>query len=600
MTVELLLNREIFEDIYPEESDSGDSDAMDLDGDSSDDESMAIKSLRQEKKRNSDKTKLSNEHKAPASPCLAMLESYARSFETDRPEDLEGCISHYGGERRKEYDNFFVSEVGLKDLEKSRAKIDKRLNRELHAIQEMKDKSAKEQMNMLKKKRRARKDKINAADRLKEERIKFWPRKLYRVTLSLYTHSDMTPATSRRASIDSLAKTISEDSCVLTEISLCLSYITHSAWWTPRYDLSIDTLKASGSILYRAEFYNTTSETWKDAKLILSTSQTAFQGLTDSIPLMKPWHICLEKADNKGLDKNHGAFLSAHEIGYKPRNDKTLSDRHTEPRSSLFGLQNKFQLCSLLAIPPLLIQQYPQSQQQQRQQIQAQAQMQQQYQQSSTLFGACCPQTQQARSDGGRFFGSSHGLSQPRTSEMGQRTGPVEDDETFTSPFEPALATQESDWSEQGMTATYEIPSRRTIAPSDTKRRYEIAAFDLKDVNLSYHIVPKLQAAAFLKARIRNTSSITLLKGPVGLTVDGSFLGNASLPRSSASEPFSLNLGAGPSIKVIYSAPVVKKGQTGLFQSKESCVYTRTCTVTNTKSDRSLQCFDPPTLRSPE
>lgn len=153
----------------------------------------------------------------------------------------------------------------------------------------------------------------------------------------------------------------------------------------------------------------------------------------------------------------------------------------------------------------------------------------------------------------------------------------------------PSLATQESEWSETGMTATYEIPGLRTIAPSHTMRRHKIASITLKDVHLSYLLVPKLRAAAFLKARIRNTSGITLLKGPAGLTLDGSFLGNASLPRCSAGEPFSLSLGVDPSVTVTYSKPAVKRSQTGVFTKERNGVYTRTCTVTNTKSTRPLE-----------
>lgn len=101
--------------------------------------------------------------------------------------------------------------------------------------------------------------------------------------------------------------------------------------------------------------------------------------------------------------------------------------------------------------------------------------------------------------------------------------------------------------------------------------------------------MPKLRAAAFLKARIRNTSSISLLKGPVGLTLDGSFLGNASLPRCSAGESFSLSLGIDPSVIVTYSKPMVKSSQSGFFQKEGSNVYTRTISVTNTKSNRSIE-----------
>ena len=139
------------------------------------------------------------------------------------------------------------------------------------------------------------------------------------------------------------------------------------------------------------------------------------------------------------------------------------------------------------------------------------------------------------------------------------------------------------------LTSTYDIPGLRTVAPSFTTRRHKIASVHLKDVHLSYVLVPKLRAAAFLKARLRNTSSVALLRGPAGLTLDGSFLGNTNLPRCSAGEHFHLSLGVDPSVNVTYSKPVVKRSQTGVFTKEGSGVYTRTCTITNTKSNCAIE-----------
>ena len=139
------------------------------------------------------------------------------------------------------------------------------------------------------------------------------------------------------------------------------------------------------------------------------------------------------------------------------------------------------------------------------------------------------------------------------------------------------------------MTSTYDIPGLRTVVPSFTTRRHKIASVHLKDVHLSYVLVPKLRAAAFLKARLRNTSSVALLNGPAGLTLDGSFLGNTNLPRCSAGDHFHLSLGVDPSVNVAYSKPVVKRSQTGVFTKEGSGIYTRTCTITNTKSNRAIE-----------
>lgn len=129
----------------------------------------------------------------------------------------------------------------------------------------------------------------------------------------------------------------------------------------------------------------------------------------------------------------------------------------------------------------------------------------------------------------------------------------------------------------------------RTVAPSFTTRRDKIDLVRLSDVHLSYVLVPKVRAAAFLKARLRNNSSLALLKGLAGLTLDGSCLGNTILPRCSAAEHFHLSLGVDPSVAVTYSKSVARRSQTGVFAKEGSGVYTRTCTITNTKSNRAFE-----------
>merc|ERR1711881_721525 len=97
-------------------------------------------------------------------------------------------------------------------------------------------------------------------------------------------------------------------------VTLSLSYVTDAAFWTPRYDLNISSQQKSATIVYRAEFSNGTSETWKDTKVILSTSQTSYSGLDDKAPFMQSWQVKL----GKSWDNNAGGLLSSSEQkGYR-------------------------------------------------------------------------------------------------------------------------------------------------------------------------------------------------------------------------------------------------------------------------------------------
>ena len=266
MMVELITNPDIYEDVYPESEDEA--------GESEDDESESdsdtedTKALAAEKKRNDDSMIEANEEREAAAGRLAMLENYGRSFEKDRPSDLESCISAYREERKKA----FLIDKGGQDkiviLEKERVKILERQAKDFKVNRKRKEKASKEKWKTLEKKQKLIEEKSTAKRRLKEERVQFWPRKVYRVTLSLDTNSELTPASSRRGSADSLANSrLESSSSEACDISLSVSYITHSAYWSPTYDLSLNTVTSSGLIVYRAEFCNTTSETWRDSQV---------------------------------------------------------------------------------------------------------------------------------------------------------------------------------------------------------------------------------------------------------------------------------------------------------------------------------------------
>jgi hypothetical protein len=99
-------------------------------------------------------------------------------------------------------------------------------------------------------------------------------------------------------------------------------------------------------------------------------------------------------------------------------------------------------------------------------------------------------------------------------------------------------------------------------------------------------VIPKLKAAAFLKAKVTNTSNVPLLPGQAGMTLDGSFMGNLAFPRCSPSETVILELGVDQGVKVEYERPTVKHGTQGmiLLSKEEVGAFKRTMRITNSKS----------------
>ena len=667
MTIDLVENSEHFEDVYPSESEDTSSSESESSSES-DGETETVRDLTSQIRKLNMVLRAGVEERNSAQARVTMLDNYARSLITSRPDNIEACVEAYKTQRAKAFEGHQHGESKLEEHEEEvkRLKIQRRkvLQKEKekkHKEKERKRKEKKANSKDERAKEREKQKKTDERSRLRQERIRFWPRKVFKVVLSLDANSGMTPTSSRRGSIDSLQKTpvssqarketMPDDKTAdIGKIDILISYITYSASWSPRYDLALDTISKSGSITYRAELRNQTSETWRDAKVILSTSQTSFQGLGEPIPNIQPWNIRL----GKGFGGNDidNALFSRGEQDYKGRSGGLFGQKAQPHRSHLFGKSNPPPATnpfggsfggknngssgtSLFSRPPetgfggaaggnifgsgggaLFANRNPPS---------ALSAPSNRFGAShivsggTSLFG---PPADAASSSaaGGNLFGSNVGglfgssnntqqsqqqmtgssvlqavgttLSQPNIAvpQSPQRHAVDADelqhdiDNDTIAPDSAALAFEESTWEEAGLTETYTVPGSKTIAPSNTTRRQKIASIPLSSIVLSHVIVPKLRTAAFLKARLRNTSASTLLKGPVGLTLDGSFLGNTTLPRSSPGEAFVLNLGVDPALNVVYSKPIVRRSQSGVFQKEDCRIYTRSCTLTNTKN----------------
>ena len=613
MTIDLVNNRNHYEDIYPSDSE----DTEDLDSDTaseSDSEPQEVQELTSRIKTLELSIKEATEERNSAQGRLNMLDNYARSLTTSRPDNIAPCVEAYQTERAKAFESHKSGETRLKDHQQEIDRIQQRRQRLVDKLDRAKRRASRAKFKEWEKRDREKQQRMRERRRVKQERLQYWPKKVYQVVLSLDANTGLTPASSRRGSIDSFQKTPlspppnvqnDEKTASTSNIKLSISYITYSASWSPRYELTLDTPSRSGSITYRAEFRNTTSETWRDAKIVLSTSQTSFQGLGEPIPQIQPWHIRLAKGF--GEHTIDDALFSRHEQDSKNQHRALFGQKPQPQRSQLFGNKNEAGKKNLFGAP---LPPPPPAQPQQTS--------------STNLFGSLggtnrfsADNGTTAPGGGGGLFGSSNALRQERApfsfgGPVGSATEShatlqvqpniafgqnqhvpamqyndleAEVDEETITPSEAALAFEESTWEESGLTATYTVPGSKTIAPSGTTRRHKIASIPLSSVNLSHIIVPKLRTAAFLKARLRNTSSTTLLKGPVGLTLDGSFLGNTTLPRSSPGEAFVLNLGVDPALNVVYSKPTVRRSQSGVFQKEGSRIYTRSCTLTNTKNN---------------
>jgi hypothetical protein len=623
ITCEQLPNRDIFEEIYPDDDDDED---LDDEDDEQPDENEAEE--KREKKVNvpldeirerlvnlRDEQKRAKEAVANAESQLKLLDAHAASLSVlaqKSPVDIADSLLTYRLEREKVFQSHMEGIVCVRRHDKEIADLnveEKRLkaaqDREEAKESKVRRKAAeakikakqKEQAKRARREEEQRKEK----DRVRREREQFWPRCCYSVRITLEVTA-LTPTMSRRSSMTSMSDLVKvnpesanaaegDGYGVPTGCDLVLSYMTSSAFWSPSYDLALSTTKLTASLCFDAKLTNMTSETWANCKLILSTSQTSFRGLQDNIPVLQPWRI---KLAAKGLGMGGGDISVSREeqvakggwlaqqrswISQKPRSQ--LFGRHPipEPSHGLFGAPPLN-----ASLPPPPPPPAPAAIAPGRAMAFGSAQA------GSTLFGNPTTtrspfQSQSAAPAalGGSLFGSQP--EQARGGSQSRRELPSQDTDGITMlEAVPELAFQESAVEETGLTTNYDMPGTRTLKPSSTPSKQRVAAIPTAGVLFSRTVVAKFKPAAYLKVKIRNASKWPLLAGPTGLTLDGTFMGRSTLPRCSAGDSFSMSLGIDPAVHVTYPKPEVRRSTTGMFSKENNSVYKRLITLVNTRT----------------
>lgn len=645
IAVELLPNRDIFEEIYPESEIDESDEEPEPDCGGFKQVSPALSTIRDKITLLDDEKKWIEEAIASADSRLKILDQFTKSANHENKVDIKAELATYRDERENVFQDHMDNAVRARDIDKERdqlkteeaklriaeAKEDERKAKAQHKKVLAK---AKENLKKQRRKEDIRKERL----RIRQERERFWPRQCWSVRITLDAMNASNPGSSRHSSITSASDLVNvepekENSDTATyNCDLSLSYVVSNAWWTPSYDLSLSTTTNTATLCFDAQLTNRTSENWTNCKIILSTSQATFAGLQDAIPTLVPWRVRL--GGKHGVFNTNAIMQSREEASYKGTHQTQQQAWYAEKtRQHLYGLdetaldmQRAFQGYTAPGARgtdhPLQAYQssFAQLGQQNRMRLPQRAQHQpmsqtgaqptaHQPQNASSIFGPVTGRAEDAAMPtnvraGSGLFGSNSAIPPPPSgaSRIGAVSGPQDlafrsselreemdhDDETATlsaTTLPPPLDFQDSSFQETGLTTTYDLPgSSKSLLTTSTNTKQRVARVSFISVTFSHTIVAKYKPVAYLKTKLHNASKLTLLKGPVGLTLDGTFMGRSTLPRCSPGDYVTLSLGIDPAILVSYPKPDVKRSTTGVFSKEDSSVYTRSISVTNTRS----------------
>jgi Domain of unknown function (DUF4139) len=608
---EVVPRKQQFADQYPEHKNEDDNDSEDDSAALADDnygvDKTAVENAKQELQSAEAALASFRNSQETAVKVLQYLDVYGQSLKAQEVDvaKMADFLNVYRNQRTSESEHHQRASTDIAIWQEKVDNARARLARAQTAFQKAKDGASREVRRKQEKRARKKDQERLEKQRIIQQRRRFWSTNAGQVVVYLDRASAYTPNSSRRNSTASVAdnsidyvpsKPLDENS-----VNLLLTYVVPNATWVPRYDLKISTPKSSAELIYRAEFENRTSETWKNAKVTFSTSQTFFSGLDDKIPVLDPWHvkpgIALGPETKDGIAT--GSIQSKKEI----LANQSIQTSRPNPTNSLFR-SRAMRHSDLLGAPPppppaaaaAPLPPPPPS----RQMPQAQAFGSQfgHSAPSQPLFGAP-PRPVASQS---LFGGAAPVAGRPQarrivlTQSDDLASDALEDSDFDAQTLDPEanlIAHQDSHRQDYGLTTTYDIPGQRTIEPSTVKRRHVISELHLASITLSYVIIPKLRRAAFLKARLSNTTAFSLLRGKTGMTVDGTFLGSTALPNCEPGQSVDLSLGVDPSILVTYAKPTARRSTAGFFSKEDSAIFTRNCWIKNTKkNDVSITVYD--------
>lgn len=128
--------------------------------------------------------------------------------------------------------------------------------------------------------------------------------------------------------------------------------------------------------------------------------------------------------------------------------------------------------------------------------------------------------------------------------------------------------------------ALYKVPGKLTVPGNGEQKRVQLDAADL-DPALVVRSTPRIEAKAYLYAKITTPKTTPYLPGQVSLFRDGTFVGTGRLPQLTPGEEHELGFGPDDAVRVRHALVEEKRGESGLISSSKSDMRSYRITIKN-------------------
>ena len=178
----------------------------------------------------------------------------------------------------------------------------------------------------------------------------------------------------------------------------------------------------------------------------------------------------------------------------------------------------------------------------------------------------------------------------PAQAQRSRKLHAVADETAVLSPFEIGAGSSQiadagyvqAQVDQQATSASFRIQTPSTVPSDNSPQKVPVTTASLT-ADLEYSATPKQVPAAYLAAKVSNTSEFPLLAGAMNVFLDDTFVASSSLPSVMPGEKFDLALGADDGITVKRKLNNRFTEDTGLVNKSKRITYDITLTVQNNK-----------------
>jgi Domain of unknown function (DUF4139)/N-terminal domain of unknown function (DUF4140) len=317
-----------------------------------------------------------------------------------------------------------------------------------------------------------------------------------------------------------------------------VTYLVKQSGWFPTYDIRVKDISSLINLQYKANVFQSSGEDWKDVKLFLSTGNPNDNGTK---PLVNPWYLKYSYAYRPVSNTIQGT-VSAGKVSGRVTDDKgnPVPGASVRVKGTNTGTAADANGFFTINIP----------------------------QGSNTLQISAVGMVTQEQVATGGYVNANLATDSKAMSEVvvvgygGNRDGWSDEEGVTRNKRELGYATAKIKASDiersqnllttiayEPTTTVYEIKEPYTILNDGKTYMADIDGYEMK-AQFEYYAAPKIEADAFLTAKIVDWQELNLLPGEANLFFEGTFLGKSLLDVANAGDTLNLSLGKDKGVAV--------------------------------------------------